>query len=58
MKRILLLFVMASFTGLWTLAADITPEQALQQARQFMLNKMQHQGDSRWHHHRLVPQQH
>ena len=44
MKRILLLFVMASFTGLWTLAADITPEQALQQARQFMLNKMQHQG--------------
>ena len=28
MKRILLLFVMASFTGLWALAADITPEQA------------------------------
>ena len=44
MKRILLLLVLASFTGLWAMAADITPEQALQQARLFMQKKMQHEG--------------
>ena len=44
MKRIFLLFVLASFTGLWALATDITPEQAMQQARQFMLKKMQYEG--------------
>ncbi len=44
MKRILLLLVLASFTGLWAQAADITPEQALQEARQFMVKKMQHGG--------------
>ena len=44
MKRILLLLVLASFTGLWAMAADITPEQALQQARLFMQKKMQRDG--------------
>ena len=44
MKRILLLLVLASFTGLWAMAADITPEQALQQARLFMQKKMQREG--------------
>ena len=44
MKRFLLLLVLASFTGVWASGADVTPEQALQQARQFMLSKMQHQG--------------
>ena len=43
MKRILLLLVLASFTGVWTLAADITPEQAMNEARQFMMAKMQRQ---------------
>ena len=45
MKRSFLSFLLITFTSVWTQATDITSEQALQEALQFMTNKMSIKGN-------------
>ena len=45
MKRSLLSLILAMFTSVWTQATDITSEQAVQKALQFMTNKMSSKGN-------------
>lgn len=45
MKRSFLSLLLLTFTSMWTQATDITSEQALQEALQFMTNKMSSKGN-------------
>ena len=47
MKRSFLSLLLIMFTSVWTQATDITPEQALQEAVQFMTNKTSIKGNGR-----------